>query len=223
MRDEKQRELGRLKEQLQQQQKTVQQVDEIQQEQGKQQAELDRLSDLVNTMNGKNSMRLTLERYVLRHYFKEVLNNANPRLRQLTADRYEFFLEESTGSNNKWSGLEVGVRDRDAGKDRSVHTLSGGETFAASLALALSLGEIIQQQAGGIQIDALFVDEGFGSLDQAALDNALQALQTLEGNSRMVGIISHVTELEERIPDQLKISSDKGHSHVSYQHDFAIN
>jgi DNA repair protein SbcC/Rad50 len=132
-------------------------------------------------------------------------------------------LEESTGSNNKWSGLEVSVRDRDAGKDRSVHTLSGGETFAASLALALSLGEIIQQQAGGIQIDALFVDEGFGSLDQAALDNALQALQTLEGNSRMVGIISHVTELEERIPDQLKISSDKGHSHVSYQHDFAIN
>ncbi|MEO5291280.1 SMC family ATPase [Limosilactobacillus sp. WILCCON 0053] len=223
IRDEKQRELGRLKEQQKQQQKTVQQVDEIQQEQGKQQAELDRLSDLVNTMNGKNSMRLTLERYVLRHYFKEVLSNANPRLRQLTADRYEFFLEEGTGSNNKWSGLEVGVRDRDAGKDRSVHTLSGGETFAASLALALSLGEIIQQQAGGIQIDALFVDEGFGSLDQAALDNALQALQTLEGNSRMVGIISHVTELEERIPDQLKISSDKGHSHVSYQHDFAIN
>lgn len=223
IRDKKQRELGRLKEQLRQRQETVQQVDKIQQEQGKQQAELDRLSDLVNTMNGKNSTRLTLERYVLRHYFKEVLNNANPRLRQLTADRYEFFLEESTGSNNKWSGLEVSVRDRDAGKDRSVHTLSGGETFAASLALALSLGEIIQQQAGGIQIDALFVDEGFGSLDQAALDNALQALQTLEGNSRMVGIISHVTELEERIPDQLKVSSDKGHSHVSYQHDFAIN
>ena len=199
------------------------QVEELQKVQGDQQAELDRLADLVNTMNGKNNSNLSLERYVLRHYFKAVLENANRRLHDLTNGRYEFVLDDNSGSNTKWSGLEVSVRDGDVGKVRSVHTLSGGETFVASLAMALSLGEIIQQQAGGIQIDALFVDEGFGSLDPDALNKALNALQTLEGNSRMVGIISHVAELEERIPDQLKVSSKEGKSHVSYQHDFAVN
>ncbi len=222
-RDQKQRELGQLKEQFGQQQKTVHQVEELQKVHGDQQAELDRLADLVNTMNGKNNSNLSLERYVLRHYFKAVLENANRRLYDLTNGRYEFVLDDNSGSNTKWSGLEVSVRDGDVGKVRSVHTLSGGETFVASLAMALSLGEIIQQQAGGIQIDALFVDEGFGSLDPDALNKALNALQTLEGNSRMVGIISHVAELEERIPDQLKVSSKEGKSHVSYQHDFAVN
>lgn len=222
-RDQKQRELGQLKEQFSQQQKTICQVEKLQKMQGDQQAELDRLADLVNTMSGKNGLNLSLERYVLRHYFKEVLKNANRRLHELTNGRYEFVLDDNSGSNAKWSGLEVSVKDGDVGKVRSVHTLSGGETFVASLAMALSLGEIIQQQAGGIQIDALFVDEGFGSLDPDALDKALKALQTLEGSSRMVGIISHVAELEERIPDQLKVSSKNGKSHVSYQHDFAIN
>ena len=127
-------------------------------------------------------------------------------------------MDQELKARSNQNGLEVDVYDDNAGKVRSVHTLSGGESFMASLALALALGEVVQQRQGGVQIDALFVDEGFGSLDQDALDEALNALQSIEGQ-RMVGIISHVTELEERIPDQLKITAMDGRSRVSYQHE----
>lgn len=186
---------------------------------GKQEEELNAFQTLTDVVTGNTENHLSLERYVLQSYFQDVLAAANVQLDRLTNGRYQFELaSERHGAGAKWSGLEVNVYDDNAGKTRSARTLSGGESFMASLALALALCQIIQEQSGGITIDALFVDEGFGSLDQDALADALRALQDLEGH-RMIGIISHVTELEEQIPDQLRVSSVNGRSQVSYQHD----
>ena len=186
---------------------------------GRQEEELAAFQTLTDVVTGNTENHLSLERYVLQAYFEDVLAAANVQLDRLTNGRYQFELaNESHGAGAKWSGLEVNVYDDNAGKTRSARTLSGGESFMASLALALALCQIIQEQSGGIAIDALFVDEGFGSLDQDALADALRALQDLEGG-RMIGIISHVTELEEQIPDQLRVTSVNGRSHVSYQHD----
>lgn len=184
-------------------------------------ASLQTLSDVVN---GSTENKVGLERYVLQSYFSKVLQAANVYLNQLTNGRYTFKLSDDQGHGNgtKWSGLEVDVYDDNAGQDRSVRTLSGGESFIASLALALALGQVIQEEQGGIHIDALFIDEGFGSLDQEALSQALTALQTIEGH-RMIGIISHVTELEERVPDQMQVKSVNGISHVQYRHELSIN
>lgn len=186
---------------------------------GHQEKELASFQTLTDVVTGNTENHLSLERYVLQSYFQEVLAAANVQLAQLTNGRYQFELSNDRhGAGAKWSGLEVNVYDDNAGKTRSARTLSGGESFMASLALALALCQIIQEQSGGISIDALFVDEGFGSLDQTALADALRSLQELEGH-RMIGIISHVTELEEQIPDQLRVSSVNGRSRVSYQHD----
>ena len=118
------------------------------------------------------------------------------------------------GRQNK-NGLEIYAYDDYAGKARKVQSLSGGESFLTALALALALGEVVQRHHGGVEIEALFVDEGFGSLDQDALGEALDTLQSLDGN-RMIGIISHVTELEEQIPDQLQVIAENGRSKVKY-------
>ena len=186
---------------------------------GRQEKELTAFQTLTDVVTGNTENHLSLERYVLQAYFQEVLTAANVQLERLTNGRYQFELSNDRhGAGAKWSGLEVNVYDDNAGKTRSARTLSGGESFMASLALALALCQIIQEQSGGISIDALFVDEGFGSLDQTALADALRALQELEGH-RMIGIISHVTELEEQIPDQLRVTSVNGRSKISYQHD----
>ncbi|WP_267201762.1 AAA family ATPase [Limosilactobacillus kribbianus] len=186
------------------------------------QQDLNSFQTLTDVVTGNTENHLSLERYVLQSYFREVLAAANVQLARLTNGRYQFELATAShGPGAKWTGLEVNVYDDNAGKTRSARTLSGGESFMASLALALALCQIIQEQNGGISIDALFVDEGFGSLDQQALTDALRALQELEGH-RMIGIISHVTELEEQIPDQLRVSSVNGRSKVSYRHELAV-
>lgn len=182
--------------------------------------QLNQLQTLTDVVAGNTENHLSLERYVLQSYFRDVLAAANLQLARLTNGRYQFELsQESHGAGAKWSGLEVSVYDDNAGRTRSARTLSGGESFMASLALALALCQIIQEQSGGISIEALFIDEGFGSLDQQALADALHALQELEGH-RMIGIISHVTELEEQIPDQLRVTAVNGRSKVSYRHEF---
>lgn len=178
------------------------------------------LQALTDVVAGNTSTHISLERYVLQSYFRDVLIVANSQLAQLTNGRYQFELaNESHGAGAKWTGLEVNIYDDNAGKTRSARTLSGGESFMASLALSLALCQIIQEQSGGISIDAFFIDEGFGSLDQQALMDALRSLQTLGGH-RMIGIISHVTELEDQIPDQLIVTAHQGRSTVSYRHDF---
>ena len=184
------------------------------------QQQLAEMAELADTATGKSDLHLSLERYILQTYLQKVLEVANVRLAVLTNKRYQFRLETSTGSRATDTGLEINVFDDQAGKIRSVHTLSGGESFIAALSLALALGEVIQNEAGGISIEALFVDEGFGSLDEEALQMAMEALQTIEGKNRMIGIISHVTELQEQIPDQLQVVSlANGQSRIKYQHE----
>ena len=186
---------------------------------GKLDQEINELQTLTDVVTGNTENHVSLERYVLQAYFQDVLVAANVQLDRLTNGRYQFELAtESHGAGAKWSGLEVNVYDDNAGRTRSARTLSGGESFMASLALALALCQIVQEQSGGIKIDALFIDEGFGSLDQQALEDALHSLQELEGH-RMIGIISHITELEEQIPDQLIVRSRNGRSYVAYQHE----
>lgn len=179
---------------------------------------LSELTQLAEVANGDGTQKLSLERYVLQTYLKEVLQVANQRLSELTQGRYQFQLRDKNGSYRTNTGLEIDVYDDNCGAVRSVHTLSGGESFIAALTLALALGEVIQQEAGGIEIDALFIDEGFGSLDEDALETALDALETVENQHRTIGIISHVKELQERIPDQLQVkTTGSGQSHVHYQ------
>ncbi|MEI5995146.1 AAA family ATPase [Candidatus Enterococcus mansonii] len=180
--------------------------------------EVTALHQLSATVNGDNPRKTSLERYVLQTYLEEVLTVANQRLGLLTNHRYQFELNQDSGSYKNQTGLEINVYDDNAGSSRSAHTLSGGESFIAALALALSLAEVIQEQAGGVLIEALFIDEGFGSLDEEALEMAMEALETIENEGRMIGIISHVSELKARIPQQLQIQTNgNGQSTVTYQ------
>ncbi|MCI1985864.1 MAG: SMC family ATPase [Lactobacillus sp.] len=182
-------------------------------------AETVAMQDLAAVVNGNNDQKLSLERYVLRAYLQQVLVVANKRLEGLSDGRYQLQLHSDPGSYRNDSGLEIDVYDDQVGETRSVHTLSGGESFIAALSLALALGEVIQQEAGGITIDALFIDEGFGSLDSTSLDVALEALESIEGQSRMIGIISHVESLQTGIPDQLRVTpTGAGDSHITPVH-----
>ncbi|MDT6981308.1 SMC family ATPase [Levilactobacillus zymae] len=178
--------------------------------------ELDELSGVING-DGPNS-KLGLERYVLQTYLRQILLVGNQRLRQLTNGRYQFVIDDTPTAAKKYSGLEINVYDDHVGEQRSVHTLSGGESFIAALALALALGEVIQRTTGSVDVDALFIDEGFGSLDEDALMTALESLETVEGQHRMIGIISHVSELRAQVPNQLQvIAQGNGESQLKYQ------
>jgi exonuclease SbcC len=181
----------------------------------KQTQELTELSGVVNG-DGPNS-KLGLERYVLQTYLRQILTVGNHRLKQLTNGRYQFVIDEAQANSKKRSGLEINVYDDHVGEQRSVHTLSGGESFIASLALALALGEVIQQTTGSVDVDALFIDEGFGSLDEDALMTALESLETIEGKHRMIGIISHVSELRDQVENQLQVvANGNGESTIRY-------
>ena len=178
--------------------------------------ELEELSGVLNG-DGPNS-KLGLERYVLQTYLRQILRVGNARLQQLTNGRYQFVIDDAPAASKKYSGLEINVYDDHVGEQRSVHTLSGGESFIAALALALALGEVIQQTTGSVDVDALFIDEGFGSLDEDALMTALESLETIEGRHRMIGIISHVSELRAQVPNQLQVvARGNGESQVRYQ------
>lgn len=163
--------------------------------------------------------KMGFERYVLTYFLEEVLIVANERLQQLSNNRYLFDLNRQEGSRKTDTGLEINIYDDNAGGIRNVRTLSGGESFIAALSLSLSLSEVVQQYAGGIQIETMFIDEGFGSLDEDALEEAMDALLQIEGTGRLLGIISHVKELKERIPDKLLVvSSGTGKSQIKISH-----
>lgn len=165
------------------------------------------LSQLAQAMTGDNDLRLTLERYVLQAFLTNVLNYANDHyIGQLSNGRYHFELKQEKASRANQTGLEIDIFDFDTNEVRSTDTLSGGESFIAALSIALSLAEVVQNQSGGVAIDALFIDEGFGSLDQATLEQAITVLEEIGQSGRMVGIISHVTEMKERMGQQLLIT-----------------
>lgn len=163
------------------------------------------VKSLEDAARGNNSRRLEFEQYVLGAYFDEILAAANIRLNHMSEGRYELFRCEKVKDMRRRSSLDIEVLDNYTGRRRSVKTLSGGETFKAALSLALGLSDVIQSYVGGIDIDLLFIDEGFGSLDETSVQTAVDTLMDLAGGSRMVGIISHVSELKERIDTQIVV------------------
>jgi len=162
---------------------------------------------LSNIINGENSKKMSFERYVLAAYFEDIILAANIRFNKMTSARFELLRKQDIGDKRKGQGLELEVFDNYTGKARDVKTLSGGEGFKASLAMALGLADVVQAYAGGIQLDTMFIDEGFGTLDSESLDNAIECLMDLQKDGRVVGIISHVPELKERIDARLEVSS----------------
>ncbi len=166
---------------------------------------------LSNTANGNISGRekIMLETYIQMTYFDRIINRANTRLMVMSGGQYELKRRVEAENNRSQTGLELDVIDHYNGTLRSVKTLSGGESFKASLSLALGLSDEIQSSAGGVKLDTMFVDEGFGSLDEDSLIQAINALSTLADGNRLVGIISHVSELKERISTQICVKKDK--------------
>lgn len=169
------------------------------------------LSALNNTANGRygENGKIMLETYVQTAYFDRILKKANIRFDIMTSGQYTMIRRAEAENNRSQSGLDIDVIDHYNGSVRSVKTLSGGEAFKASLSLALGLSDVIQEAAGGVRLETMFVDEGFGSLDEESLQQALNALSELSEGNRLVGIISHVSELKEKIDRQIRVSKDK--------------
>lgn len=177
-------------------------------------AVLGHLSDVVN---GKNSYGLTFQRFVLGALLDDVLVAATSRLQLMSRGRYHLHRTLDRSRRNAAGGLELEVYDTYTGVARVVATLSGGETFLASLSLALGLADVVQSYSGGIHLDTIFVDEGFGTLDTESLDFAMRALMDLQKDGRLVGIISHVPELRERIDARLEIKASERGSTASFK------
>jgi len=165
---------------------------------------LDSLAGLANGTKNSAGGKLSFDRYVMGYVFREILEMANRRLDIMSGGRYELVHERNASKENAKAGLEISVLDMTTGKCRPSASLSGGESFFASLALALGLSDVVQNHAGGKGLDALFIDEGFGSLDHDMLDRALSVLSGLT-EGKMVGIISHVERLKESIPQQVRV------------------
>ena len=166
------------------------------------------LSDTANgNISGKE--KVMLETYIQMTYFDRVIARANTRFMVMSDGQYELKRRKEAENNKSQSGLDLDVIDHYNGTERSVKTLSGGESFKASLSLALGLSDEIQASVGGVQLDTMFVDEGFGSLDDESLDQAMRALSNLADGNRLVGIISHVGELKNRIDKQIVVTKEK--------------
>ena len=174
------------------------------------------LSDTASG-NLQGKPKISLERYVQSAYFGLIAQEANGRLEKMTGGRYELLVREENENLQSRTGLDLEVYDYHTGKVRSVSSLSGGESFQAALALALGVSQVIGQFAGGIRVETVFVDEGFGSLDEQSLETALNTLESLSAEDCMVGIISHVPELKERIPCRIQVVKKKGGSRILLQ------
>jgi len=149
--------------------------------------------------------RVALTTYVLRHWFGRVVAAANVRLSAMSSGRYELRRTDEGKTRRDRSGLTLAVIDRHTGEERSPASLSGGETFYTSLALALGLADVVRAEAGGVDLDTLFIDEGFGSLDAATLDQVMGVVDDLRDRGRVIGIVSHVADLKERVPERLEV------------------
>ncbi|OCA81514.1 ATP-dependent dsDNA exonuclease [Bacillus sp. FJAT-27225] len=171
------------------------------------------LSDIAR---GQNSQKLTFERYVLAAFLDDILREANGRLSKMTSGRFELRRKTDRSKGNVQSGLELLVFDQYTAQERHVKTLSGGESFKASLSLALGLADVVQAHAGGVSLETMFIDEGFGTLDPESLDQAIDTLIDIQSSGRLVGIISHVPELKERIDARLEVTSTQAGSKTEF-------
>ena len=177
------------------------------------------LEDLRLTLIGRvpGAQKIPFENYILQYYFKRVIGEANRRLRGMTESRYRLCYKSAT-AGTAVAGLGLDVYDAYTGKVRDAQTLSGGESFVASLALALGFADVAQGRGGGVRLDTLFIDEGFGTLDDEALERAVTMLEGLAGSSRLVGIVSHVGLLRQRIDRRVAVTRDRdGGSHISIE------
>jgi DNA repair protein SbcC/Rad50 len=161
------------------------------------------LAKLARGMAGQRRVNLTT--YVLRHWFEQVVRAANVRLTGMSSGRYELVRVDEGTSRSERTGLTLQVLDRHTGERRSTRSLSGGETFYTSLALALGLADVVRAEAGGVDLDTLFIDEGFGSLDPDTLDDVMAVIDELRGHGRTVGIVSHVSELKHRVAERIEV------------------
>ncbi|WP_421384819.1 AAA family ATPase [Bacillus salacetis] len=171
---------------------------------------------LSEMARGQNGHRLTFERYVLASFLEDILLVANDRLMKMTSGRYRLIRKKDRSKGNVQSGLELLVFDQYTGQDRHVKTLSGGESFKAALSLALGLADVVQQYAGGVSLETMFIDEGFGTLDPESLDHAIEALMDIQSSGRLVGLISHVPELKERIDARLEVIASQNGSTTEF-------
>ncbi|MGM7648273.1 AAA family ATPase [Nocardia sp. JW2] len=180
------------------------------------QREFDELAGLAEVVagRGENNRRMSLRSYVLAARLEEVAVAGSVRLRRMSGGRYEFVHSDKAGPRGRRGGLGLDVRDDYTGSVRSAKTLSGGETFMASLALALGLADVVAAEAGGVTLDTLFIDEGFGSLDADTLDAVMGVLDELRAGGRVVGVVSHVDEMRQRIPTRLHVLRGRNGSHL---------
>ena len=176
-------------------------------------------NDLYNCVSGNISgeAKLSFEAYILRYYFKQVIAEANRRLNIITNGEFTLRIKEEAASLRSKTGLDLEVLDRNTGKWRDVSTLSGGESFIASLSLALGLSDFVQARSGVVRLDAMFIDEGFGTLDDDALNQAIRVLQDLSDGKVLVGIISHVNELKNKILRQVIVTKSQRGSSVKVE------
>lgn len=180
---------------------------------------VDELYKTVSGQAGNGKAKLRFEAYVQQYYFRRVVASANRRLKALTKDGFVLRCREDAKNLRNQSGLDLEVFDRNTGRWRDVSTLSGGESFMASLSLALGLSDVVQEASGGIRLDAMFIDEGFGTLDEQSLRQAVDLLCRLSDGSRVVGIISHVAELQNRIERKVIVTKTVSGSRAVVQAD----
>lgn len=173
---------------------------------------------LYDISRGQNSQRITFERYVLASFLDEILLQANSRLKKMTNGRYKLVRKSDRSKGNVQSGLELLVFDQYTGQERHVKTLSGGESFKAALSLALGLSDVVQNFAGGISLETMFIDEGFGTLDPESLDQAIETLMDIQNSGRLVGVISHVPELKDRMEVRLEVIAGQTGSTTRFEY-----
>ncbi len=191
--------VSRLQQRLAEVQQAQQAADQLEEDT----AALIRLAGLAKGMDGQRRMALTT--YVLRQWFGQVVAAANVRLSAMSSGRYELRRTDEGGGRRERAGLTLTVIDRHTGEERSPASLSGGETFYTSLALALGLADVVKAEAGGVDLDTLFIDEGFGSLDADTLEAVMAVIDELRDRGRVVGIVSHVADLKDRVAERLEI------------------
>jgi exonuclease SbcC len=171
------------------------------------------LARLADDLLGNNLKRVPLDAWVLGMYLEDIIRHGSRRLEQVSGGRYTLVMNSEKTGGNSYRGLDIEVLDAYTGKQRSTASLSGGETFITAISLALALTDVVSERNGGITLESLFIDEGFGSLDPVTLDSALSVLDEIRGN-RVIGIVSHVTELQDRIPARLEVIKESGGSRL---------
>ena len=194
---------------LQNNKNVLKKVIELNKDFNKKEEEYKVIGELADLANGKKSPYISFERYVLASYFQDIIDAANLRLEKMTGERFSLKRKTSKSKGAGQKGLELEIYDNYTASSRDVSSLSGGESFKASLSLALGLSDVVQASSGGVSLETMFVDEGFGTLDPQSLDNAIDSLLELQKGGRLVGIISHVQELKERVDAKIEVVSTK--------------